>query len=321
MPKDFSISLKKSKRNPFFLLLLILFFLPISGISAESATGTYLSMEVYFDRTEIFISESFLLTIVVIREVGESYSLDGLSLAEQRIAIVPESSSTTFLTPTIQKETFRYILKPSSPGGFLFPPLDLISGNRHIVSKAIYLDVYKNGTTFGLTTDSLTELSKKPLFLKWFPWMLALLLFLFSFRGFLLRKKLRPQTTNTTVDASKLNLDDLFKEFRAILKDLKLLKTPQEIKEFYYRMSFNLRDYIDRVYLLELVENTPQEIRQIFITSNQLEDSIERKLVVFLEFCDIVKYSTFYPGLEKVEQDVDAFKTLFKAVAKQKLDI
>jgi len=151
----------------------------------------------------------------------------------------------------------------------------------------------------------------KPLWLKYFPWIAGGLLLLLAAAGFFWWRKIR-----------KRNLEEIkaIKEPHVVAQEeinklvSKNLFEKGQYKEFYFRLSEILRQYIERIRNFPAAEYTTEEI------SRYLKNNEDRDLLPLLREADLVKFADKVPTSARKEEDVKSAMAYIKRTAPQPSD-
>lgn len=81
-----------------------------------------------------------------------------------------------------------------------------------------------------------------------------------------------------------------------------------KIKEFYYELSYILREYIGNRFGIYAVNQTTEEFFEYLLQSNPFDQEAENILRTFSEHADTVKYSKFRPDMEKADNSFTTAK-------------
>ncbi|MFQ6673921.1 MAG: hypothetical protein ACE5GH_03940, partial [Fidelibacterota bacterium] len=82
------------------------------------------------------------------------------------------------------------------------------------------------------------------------------------------------------------------------------LSTRSQIKEFYARLSYIVREYLEHQYFLRAVEMTTEEIEQEKVSLPLSSDLLDH-LVSFLKRADLAKFAKFQPGTDECMGDLE----------------
>ena len=76
------------------------------------------------------------------------------------------------------------------------------------------------------------------------------------------------------------------------------------IKEFYEKLSFCLRQYIENRFQLRAPEQTTEEFLEELKKSDVLKTEYKQELKRFLEHCDLVKFAKYRPDNDQINQSL-----------------
>ena len=85
-----------------------------------------------------------------------------------------------------------------------------------------------------------------------------------------------------------------------------------EIKRFYEEISHILRHYLEDRFRLHAPERTTEEFLQELAQDERWSGQQRDSLGAFLQHCDLVKFATYEPGTEEIQQTFDHVKTLIE---------
>lgn len=88
-----------------------------------------------------------------------------------------------------------------------------------------------------------------------------------------------------------------------------------ETREFYYRISEVVRTYIERKFGIAAPEMTTEEFLVALSRNRSALPYDARKLGLFLEACDLVKYAAFEPRVEDATHALEAARAFINATA------
>lgn len=308
-----------SKRNPGIYKNILIFFCVLSLASiCFSAIPSPVSVGVAVDKSEIRVGEEISLKINVITENDPGkIHLTGYEKLLTDFDLVDSTHTSHEISRHKYENTSVYRLKSLRTGAYETAVLNVYLEDTLIATSAmIYLDVYKKREEFGLSGEKIRMLEKYPRYLMpAFVFSSALLALLCAFRIYGMMKtkgKIFAEKTNSY----KVEANDILKEYSDMKRKYSRVASSEEIREFYYDMSRMLRDYVDRIYGIDLMESTPKEAENIFMISNEFTPSIEKRIVLFMEKCDSIKYSKKEVGKAELRADFDKFQRLFKRVLK-----
>lgn len=95
-----------------------------------------------------------------------------------------------------------------------------------------------------------------------------------------------------------------FRELRALLDEELIAKG--RIKEFFFRLTFVVRTYIERRFGLRAPEQTTEEFLPTAAGSGLLSPAHQQLLKDFLDYADLVKYAAYMPGVKDIENSFNA---------------
>jgi hypothetical protein len=143
-----------------------------------------------------------------------------------------------------------------------------------------------------------------PFILKLLPWIIGLVFLIAAGFGFYFWKKRKRENADALRDIKPAHV--IAKEEIEKLKSMNLQEKGQ-YKEFYFRFSEILRQYIERLRKFPAAELTTEEI------GRRIKEEIDRKLLPILRESDLVKFADTIPTKEKNDEDVKAALEYIKA--------
>ncbi|MBN2064005.1 MAG: hypothetical protein JW745_04305, partial [Sedimentisphaerales bacterium] len=87
------------------------------------------------------------------------------------------------------------------------------------------------------------------------------------------------------------------------------------VKEFYEKLSYIIRLYIEHRYALKAPERTTEEFLQEATNSCELPDIFKDKLREFLMHCDMVKFAKYAPTPDETKRSVDLARNFIESTA------
>ncbi len=79
-----------------------------------------------------------------------------------------------------------------------------------------------------------------------------------------------------------------------------------QVKEFYFRLTFIVREYIENRFRLQAPEQTTEEFLPRAAASGLLKDRHQALLEAFLTYTDLIKYAKKQPTTEDIEKNFEA---------------
>ncbi len=98
-----------------------------------------------------------------------------------------------------------------------------------------------------------------------------------------------------------------FRELRALLDEELIAKG--RVKEFFFRLTFIIRTYIELRFGLHAPEQTTEEFLPNAASSGLLSPAHQKLLERFLGYADLVKYAKHAPGAKDIENSFNAART------------
>ena len=81
------------------------------------------------------------------------------------------------------------------------------------------------------------------------------------------------------------------------------------LKEFYYELSYILREYIGNRFAVFAVNQTTEEFLASLVSKNPFDKESEKELAAFNETADNAKYSRYIPGKEQANSSLELAKS------------
>jgi hypothetical protein len=104
-----------------------------------------------------------------------------------------------------------------------------------------------------------------------------------------------------------------FRELRALLDEELIAKG--RVKEFFFRLTFIIRTYVEQRYGLHAPEQTTEEFLPSAANSGLLSPAHQKLLETFLSYADLVKYAKLAPGAKDIENSFGAARTFINETA------
>ncbi len=348
MVNAFSIFLRRNhpykgtSRIGVSIALFALFLLGLGGmpyaVAAAGGPPTYpvigtrvRTFAAYCDQTEVTLGETFRVVVTARYFPHELVTCGGLEALHESLALTGVSTVSHLLAVNYVEETWIYTLTPTTAGAFLFPPLYAsfwepgTPANQAVKlsSRPLYLDVYALAAPYGFPEGELKKVAPISPWARWIGWLISLGLLIPC--GTILRKAfVRPKPAKAQpekpegLEALEL-LEELKKEYYLLLKDSKTINTPEDVKEFYYRLSRFVRGYFDAAYQTQMSMKTPLEIRSVFSGTKEIEMKTLEEVLSFLVRCDSVKYRPLAPLSEPIDSDIRWLKKITASISKRKI--
>ncbi len=88
-----------------------------------------------------------------------------------------------------------------------------------------------------------------------------------------------------------------------------------KIKEFYEKLSYIIRLYIEHRYALRAPERTTEEFLQEAMSNPDMPEAFKDKLKEFLTHCDMVKFAKYAPTSDEITRSVDLARNFIESTA------
>ncbi|RME28104.1 MAG: hypothetical protein D6800_04275 [Candidatus Zixiibacteriota bacterium] len=100
---------------------------------------------------------------------------------------------------------------------------------------------------------------------------------------------------------------------RLALLDARKLPAEQRYKEYYIELTEILRDFLGRVYEVDVLEMTTEEFLECFVTIT-LPAEVYNEAAALLKHADLVKFARFVPEAERAEKDFKVVHNIIETV-------
>jgi hypothetical protein len=326
-------------RMSLFCLLFLFFLKACQGtkapLSVSGATTPPLTLKVFTNKTKIEMGEDFYYTLEVIAEKKFKIEFPPFGGSLQKEFAIrdirtppPEDLGRFFryqqiytlnayqIAPyTLEPAIIRYALKPSAENPSTTGSTSEIPEEeeeeeaslvwKEMKSSEIFIEILSplkfddKGNILESSEDieEIEEVQPLPLPQKSLPLLEiglgggAVLLFLL----YLLLRKRPAEKVPPPPPAHIVALRELQR-----IQSLNLV--PQEAyKEYYNRVSFCLRTYLENRFALKAPERTTPEFVEEMVRTSVLSDSQKEKLREFLQHCDLVKFAKSIPNASQCE--------------------
>jgi hypothetical protein len=134
------------------------------------------------------------------------------------------------------------------------------------------------------------------------PWIISAIVAAVIGLGIWIGLRLRPKKAAVIHKVYKPAHEIAFEMLRKLSEE-KLVEQGM-IKEFYEKLSFCLRLYIENRFLLRAPEQTTEEFLESLKKSDFLKLEYKQELKRFLEHCDLVKFAKYHPDNEQINQSL-----------------
>ncbi|HRW92090.1 MAG TPA: BatD family protein [Thermotogota bacterium] len=308
-----SNGIKKHKRR---ILVLLLCFAASLALCEEDPY----TFRVFVDRSEVRTGEEIQLRIQGRLPFALPFEYQGLEGADPELNVSFVEESTQTITPNLFLVEYRYRLLCDSPGAFEIPPIQFFFGGLQMAtSTMVYIDVYDPEETFGLEETMYSPLQPRSGAWDWALWILTASFASGGIYGvWRYRLSLRIELPPIPKPPAQ-RVGEILNAFAAMPDRFRNADTPQKIRLLYYSMSMLLREYIDHIYSIDLLESTPREADLLFLESHEFPGEYEKKVVEFLFRCDLAKYSLLVPSEHSMKKDFETFQILFRQALRDKM--
>ncbi len=140
-----------------------------------------------------------------------------------------------------------------------------------------------------------------------FPWWIVVVALCIGLSGIVFWYFGRDKVARFFASKSLPAHEIAFKAFKD-LKNKNLLQQGM-IKEFYYELSFILREYIGNRFGLFAVNQTTEEFFSYLLESNPFDKTAENILQEFSDYADTVKYSLYRPDEKAADESYNTAKS------------
>jgi hypothetical protein len=211
-----------------------------------------------------------------------------------------------------------FILSTFTTGDYVIPPLPILfnmpdGGRKVVLSESVPIKVRSLLESAG---DSLDIRSLKAQFefkrdlTPYYLWGGLGLLLLIALVVFLWLRLRRRKEEVEPVDL-RPPWEIAFEKL-ALLKEKGLLEDVQ-FKQFYIELTEISRAYLGRMYLIEALDMTTEELLS-GLKRLQLADSLRETLDSFFNHADLVKFARFVPDTDRAEEDLDVVHDVVEAL-------
>jgi hypothetical protein len=294
---------KNMTKKFFYLPMLLLIALSLMGPVTARAEGL-IEASLTTQSGELTVGDPILLTLSVTHpqdyqvipvELEPSWG-DFLLQSQAPASSVSNPDGTTTTTQVIDVRLF-------SPGTFSTPPLTItLSDENGQLTEVVAPPVDVTIVSVLIEGDSELRDIKPQADLPYqnlLPWIIGGALVLALAAGlFLWWRHRRTNQALAAVDnrlPHEVALDELARIGKMDLPRF------QRFKEHYTLVSDSVRVYMERTYQIPVLERTTSEIKESF-KKKQVSADISRRVVIFLDECDLVKFSKFTPDEDSAYQ-------------------
>ena len=297
-----------------YILIFAPLLFPVAGWSQDVVDTVQfapgIEIETSVDRAEIYIGDLINYRLTIIHDsniiltpppiganlgafdVKDYQADDELSLDDGRIKLDSRFTLTTFTTGD-------YIIPPI-PIEYMLPD----STKKMLISEPVPIRVKsllaEDADTADIR-DLKTLIEFKPKIPLWYYFAGALLLILII--TVLVWWRIRRGRQEPTGPVDLRPPWEIASESLAMLKE-KNYPASGEFKQYYIELSEIVRDFLQRVYEIPVLDMTTYEFLTA-IVQKDVEEQLYNRLKRFLEFADLVKFAKLIPELEKVDFDFD----------------
>lgn len=310
-------------RVPYLLTFLVVIITGL-GVSAQQPPDTVgslqgIEIETSVDRADILIGD--LITYKLTITYDSTYELIPPPLGANLGAFDVKDYNPDIITSLEdgrRRSENVFVLSTFTTGDYVIPPLPILfnmpdGGRKVILSESVPIKVRSMLENAG---DSLDIRSLKAQFeferdlTPYYLWGGLGLLLLIALALFLWIRFRRGKEVLEPVDL-RPPWEIAFEKL-ALLKEKGLLKEAQ-FKQFYIELTEISRAYLGRMYLIDALDMTTEELLS-GLKRLQLSDSLQESLGSFFNHADLVKFAKFAPELSRAEEDLDVVHDIVEAL-------
>ncbi len=200
-----------------------------------------------------------------------------------------------------------YRLEPLMPGECTLPGLEFTfqkegqDNPSSLITEPIAIQVE---TTLpddpNLTVSDIEVVVEVPT--NYLPWLIGTAAAAILGLGIWIGLRLRPKKAAVIHKVYKSAHEIAFEMLKRISEE-KLVEQGL-VKEFYEKLSFCLRQYIENRFRLRAPEQTTEEFLESLKKSDFLKPEYKQELKKFLEHCDLVKFAKYRPDDEQINESL-----------------
>jgi len=298
----------------YILLSLILLVAPSIGWAqdvpdtVQSAPG--IEIESSVDRAEVFIGDLITYRLIITYDSGIAMTPPpiGANLGAFDVKDYRMDEQQRLDDGRIKIES-RFVLTTFTTGDYIIPPIPVEytlpdSTEKILISEPVPIRVKSLLADNADSADirdlkGLIEFKPKIPFLYYVAGGVLLLVIV----GVLVWGKIRRRRERPTGPIDTRKPWEIASERLAVLKE-KNYTDSGEFKQFYVELTDIIREFLQRVYEIPVLDMTTYEFLTAII-QHDIEEQLYNRLKQFLEFADLVKFAKFIPELEKVNFDFD----------------
>ena len=302
--------------------LLLCFAGPVGAQVDTVANLPGITVETSVDRAEMFIGD--LITYKLTITYDSTYELVPPPLGANLGAFDVKDYQTDIITRLddgrIRSENI-FILSTFTTGDYIIPPIPALfnlpdGGRKMVLSEAVPITV---NSLLGSESDSADIRPLKPpkppeAFArdpreKFIYGGIALLFVLIT--ALLLWRRFRRKKSSSDPIDRRTRWEIAFERL-ALLKEQNLV--PQELyKQYYIELTEIAREYLGRMYAVDVLEMTTDEFLQAFHEIT-LPGELYGAMHSFFDHADLVKFAKYIPDSDRAEGDFDVVHDLVEAV-------
>jgi len=273
---------------------LLLFSLCSSLISAQISQSLV-------DADTLTVGSRFKLIVkgdFPIKQVVVPDSIDGFTLIKQET-----------ISKKGQNDYSSLVLSPIKPGSLSFPALRVIpsgASGKTYMTDAFRIKVFNVRAESDSILRDIKPLKKYP-FQK--PWWLYPLLFvpIIIWLAIALVRYFRRKPKDVPLESAVRKVAPTPTAWEKALSELRVLRekpldSPDHIREYHYGLALILREFLESYYYIPAVEMTSFEIKDA-VKDLELSGTVE--LILFLNYCDRVKFAKYFPEIALIEKNTN----------------
>jgi len=316
------------KRYKYILAVVLLMCIASVGYGQEtidtvqSAPG--IEIESAVDRAEIYIGDliSYRLTIVHDSDINLTPPPVGANLGSFDVKDYQTDDETVLENGRVKLES-RFLLTTFTTGDYIIPPIPIEYNTADMERKILISEPMpiKVKSLLAEAADTADINDLKPLieFKKEIPlWYYlagaAFLLFIIALVIWWRLRKIKPEESGPV---DRRPAWEIASEKLAQLKEKNYPKAG-EIKQYYVELSEVIREFLQRVYAIPVLDMTTYEFLNE-IVQRDIENDLYERLKIYLQFADLVKFAKLVPEPDRFDKDFDEAVAIIDSVRQSEL--
>lgn len=281
-------------RKSFFLILTILFSIPLSALPEE------IDFRVWTDTTQILIGDQIHLFLESKAPLSVNVFLPQFKDSLAKFEIISSSKIDTTIEGEKRKLSQSYTLTTFDSGFIVIPSLTLLyekdgaSGLIGIRSDSIVISVASVPVDTTQDIKDIKNIKDVPFSIwNYLPYILGVLILSgFAYLVFYLIKKKKGKKETKP----ELRIPPHIWAFEELKRlDSEKLWQQGRVKDYHIRLTEILRTYIERQMNIPALEMVSSEIIQAISAKNDIPTDLVEKIKNLLEISDLVKFAKYLP--------------------------